>query len=437
MLKTIMPINLIISLRFLGLFIVLPVLSVYALKLKSSNELLVGIAIGGYAATQMLLQVPFGMLSDKIGRKTTLAFGLVIFILGSLVCAYSNDIYTLIAGRLLQGAGAIGAVATAMISDMVKEEQRAKAMAMMGGSIALAFALSMILGPLIGGNFGVDKLFLLTALFATIAIVILYIKLPNPPKITHDYENNKEEIIATLKDVNLLKMNITNMLQKGMMTLAFLIIPITMVKEFGYLKSELWHVYLPSMILGIFAMGFSAVIGEKKKKPKLVLIVGILLFALAYAIMGFSSSSLNFIIGVVIFFIGFNIHEPLLQSLASKYAKVHQKGTALGIFNSFGYFGTFVGALWGGHILKWYGIEYISITIIVICILWAILIITLQNPIFSKNIYLNFGSFNNDNLKKLNQTQGIIEWYKNENEKLLIIKYNSKEISEEKIKSLI
>ena len=120
-----------------------------------------------------------------------------------------------------------------------------------------------------------------------------------------------------------------------------------------------------------------------------------------------------------------------------KYAKVHQKGTALGIFNSFGYFGTFVGALWGGHILKWYGIEYISITIIVICILWAILIITLQNPIFSKNIYLNFGSFNNDNLKKLNQTQGIIEWYKNENEKLLIIKYNSKEISEEKIKSLI
>ena len=437
MLKTIMPINLIISLRFLGLFIALPVLSVYALKLKSSNELLVGIAIGGYAATQMLLQVPFGMLSDKIGRKTTLAFGLVIFILGSLVCAYSNDIYTLIAGRLLQGAGAIGAVATAMISDMVKEEQRAKAMAMMGGSIALAFALSMILGPLIGGNFGVDKLFLLTALFATIAIVILYIKLPNPPKITHDYENNKEEIIATLKDVNLLKMNITNMLQKGMMTLAFLIIPITMVKEFGYLKSELWHVYLPSMILGIFAMGFSAVIGEKKKKPKLVLIVGILLFALAYAIMGFSSSSLNFIIGVVIFFIGFNIHEPLLQSLASKYAKVHQRGTALGIFNSFGYFGTFVGALWGGHILKWYEIECISITIIVICILWAILIITLQNPIFSKNIYLNFGSFNNDNLKKLNQTQGIIEWYKNENEKLLIIKYNSKEISEEKIKSLI
>ena len=437
MLKTIMPINLIISLRFLGLFIVLPVLSVYALKLEGSNELLIGIAIGGYAATQMLLQVPFGMLSDKIGRKTTLAFGLVIFILGSLVCAYSNDIYTLILGRLLQGAGAIGAVATAMISDMVKEEQRAKAMAMMGGSIALAFALSMVLGPLIGGNYGVDKLFLLTAFFATVAIVILYIKLPHPPKITHDYENNKEEIIATLKDTNLLKMNITNMLQKGMMTLAFLIIPIMMVREFGYHKSELWHVYLPSMVLGILAMGFSAVMGEKKKKPKLVLIIGILLFGLAYAIMGFSSSSLGFIVGVMVFFIGFNIHEPLLQSLASKYAKIHQKGTALGIFNSFGYLGTFVGALWGGHILKWYGIEYIATTIIIICILWAILIVTLENPIFSKNIYLDFGSFDEKKLSNLNQTKGIIEWYKNENEKLLIIKYNSKEINEKEVKSLI
>jgi len=122
MLKTIMPLNLIISLRFFGLFIVLPVLSVYALKFEDANELLIGIAIGGYAATQMLLQVPFGMLSDKIGRKITLSIGLVIFIIGSLICAFSTDIYMLIFGRLLQGAGAIGAVAVAMISDMIKEE---------------------------------------------------------------------------------------------------------------------------------------------------------------------------------------------------------------------------------------------------------------------------------------------------------------------------
>jgi len=437
MLKKIMPLNFIISLRFFGLFIVLPVLSVYALTLKGANELLVGIAVGGYAATQMLLQVPFGMLSDKIGRKITLTIGLIIFIIGSLVCAFSTDIYMLIFGRLLQGAGAIGAVATAMISDMIREEIRAKAMAIMGGSIAITFALSMVLGPLVSGLWGIDKLFLITAVCTALAIIVLLTKVENPPKITHTYKNNKKDIIKILQDKNLIKMNITNMLQKGMMTLAFLTIPIIMVRTFGYAKTELWEVYVPAMIFGIFAMGFSAVIGEKKKKPKLVLIIGIIFFGLSFAIMGCASTPLIFILGVIVFFIGFNIHEPLLQSLASKYAKIHQKGTALGIFNSFGYLGTFTGALWGGHILKLYGIEYMAVVIVIACILWVLLIMSLENPIFAKNIYLSYGKFDENKLSILNDTKGIIEWYKNENERILIIKYNSKNIEENKVLSLI
>jgi len=227
------------------------------------------------------------------------------------------------------------------------------------------------------------------------------------------------------------------MLQKGMMTLAFLTIPIMMVREFDYAKTELWQVYMPSMIFGIFAMGFSAVVGEKKKKPKLVLIIGILMFGLSFAIMGFTNSATVFIVGVVVFFVGFNVHEPLLQSLASKYAKIHQKGAALGIFNSFGHFGTFTGALWGGHFLKWYGIEYIAAVVFVICLLWVILIVSLENPIFTKNIYLDFGKFDDTKLPTLNSTEGIVEWYKNENEKQLIIKYNSKNITEEKVLSLV
>ena len=437
MLKTIMPLNLIISLRFFGLFIVMPVLSVYALDLKGANELLVGVTIGGYAATQMLLQVPFGMLSDKIGRKITITIGLIIFIIGSLICAYSNDIYMLIAGRLLQGAGAIGAVAVAMISDMIKEEIRAKAMAIMGGSIAITFALSMVLGPLISGFWGIDTLFLVTAVCAVIAIVVLYAKVENPPEITHSYISSKKDIILILKDKNLFKMNITNMLQKGMMTLAFLTIPIMMIREFHYVKSDLWQVYMPAMIFGIFAMGFSAVMGEKKKKPREVLMIGIVLFGASFAIMGFTHSAAFFIVGVVVFFVGFNVHEPLLQSLASKYAKVHQKGLALGIFNSFGYFGTFTGALWGGHYLKWYGIESIAIVVGITCILWLGLIISMENPIFTKNLYIPFGKFSEEKLKTLNNTKGIIEWYKNENEKQLIIKYNSKDTQEENILSLI
>jgi len=210
-----------------------------------------------------------------------------------------------------------------------------------------------------------------------------------------------------------------------------------MVREFDYAKTELWQVYLPAMVFGIFAMGFSAVMGEKKKKPKLVLIIGIILFGVSYSLMGFASSPFVFILGIIAFFIGFNVHEPLLQSLASKYAKIHQKGAALGVFNSFGYLGTFTGALWGGHILKWYGIEYIAVVVIITCILWVGLIMSLENPIFSKNIYLDFGKFDEAKLKILTQTDGIIEWYKNENEKLLIIKYNSKEVSDMAIKNIV
>jgi predicted MFS family arabinose efflux permease len=435
--NTVLPLSIIISLRFLGLFIVLPVLSIYALGLEGANESLIGFAIGGYALTQMLLQVPFGMLSDKIGRKPTLTFGLIIFILGSLVCAYSTDIYMLIAGRLLQGAGAVGAVAVAMISDMVKEEVRAKAMAIMGGSIAISFALSMVLGPLIGGYWGVDKLFLLTAVFSIAAIVVLYAMVPNPPKITHNYKNDKKQILTILKDKSLIRMNITNMLQKGMMTLAFLVIPIIMVREFGYLRTELWIVYLPAMVFGIFAMGFSAVMGEKKKKPREVLIAGIILFGLAFTTMGIASTPIVFILGVMLFFIGFNMHEPIMQSMASKYAKIHQKGVALGIFNSFGYLGTFAGALWGGYVLRHYGMEEIGIIVAVTCLFWVTLIITLKNPIFNKNIYLPFGKFAENKLATLDTTAGVIEWYKNENEETLIVKYDSKNIQEEEILALI
>ncbi len=437
MMKKIMPITSIIGLRFMGLFIVLPVLSVYALGLKGSNEFLVGVTIGGYALTQMILQVPFGMLSDKIGRKITISIGLVIFIIGSLICAVSGDIYTLMLGRFIQGAGAIGAVATAMISDMVKEEVRAKAMAMMGGTIALSFALSMMIGPLVGGYWGVDKLFYLVAIFSVLAIIVLYTKVENPPKISHSYDNSNTKLLEILQNRDLMKMNITNMLQKGMMTLAFLIIPIIMFKEFGWEKKDLWMVYMPAMVFGILAMAPSAIIGEKKHKAKEMLMLGIILFALSYAVMGFAHSSTLFIVGVIIFFIGFNMHEPLMQSMASKYPRIHQKGTALGIFNSFGYIGTFIGGVFGGYFLQNYGMKEIAIVVIVVAFLWLFLVASITNPKINKNLYLSFTKIDLQKAKNLHDIDGIIEWYKNESEEILIIKYNSLDTNKEEIENFL
>lgn len=437
MFKTIFPLSLIISFRFLGLFIVLPVLSVYALHLEGSNEFLVGVTIGGYALTQMFLQIPFGILSDKIGRKITIFVGLVIFLIGSLVCAYSDTIYGLMIGRFLQGAAAIGAVGTAMISDMVKEEVRGKAMAIMGGCIAASFAISMMLGSLIGGFYGVDKLFYITAALSIFSMIVLYTKVPNPPKIIHHYGADERELKHILKDKDLMKMNITNMLQKGMMTLAFMVIPIIMVQEFGFAKKELWMVYMPAMICGVLAMGPSAILGEKKHLSKEMLMIGVAFFAISYVMMGYAKSAPWFIIGVVVFFIGFNMHEPLMQSMASKYAKVHQKGAALGVFNTFGYGGTFVGGVFGGYFLQNFGIMEIAWVIFTICILWLFLIASLKNPSHNKNIYLPYASVDLSRAEHLHQVKGVVEWYKNESEQILVVKYDSEKTDKETILAVL
>ena len=436
MFKKILPLNIIISLRMFGLFIVLPVLSVYALDMPNSSHTMVGIIIGGYAITQMLFQVPFGMVSDKIGRKKTIIVGLIIFAIGSLIAGLADNIYMLLAGRLLQGAGAIGSVITATISDVVREEERGKAMAIMGGSIGMAFALSMVAGPTIASYFGgVPTLFFLVTFLALLSIFVLIKYVPTPPTIKHTYlEDDKFRLF---ENKNLMKMNITNMLVKGFMTFAFMIIPIVLTKTYGWEESELYKIYLPSMIVGILAMGPAAMIAEKKGKYKLILLLGVLFLSIAYLIIGLSHTYMMFATGIIIFFIGFNLQEPILQSLASKYAKVHQRGRVLGIFNSFGYFGTFIGGFIGGVLLDIVSLNSIAYGIIVLCIAWAIMLFTLDNPAKTKIAYIHIDDTDTTKHQDLHELKGCKEWYINDTEKLVIVKYDEEEISEEEIRKAI
>ena len=435
MIKSVLPLSLIIALRFFGLFLVLPVISVYAMNLEGATPTLVGVVIGGYALTQMIFQVPFGVISDKLGRKGTIVIGLILFAIGSLICAVSTDIYTLLFGRLLQGAGAIGAVVTATISDLVKEEQRSKAMATMGMFIGIAFAASMAAGPTIGASFGVHTLFYITMFIAIGSIFVLLKMVPNPPQITHTY-NKKVEMGAVLGNVNLIKMNITNFLQKGLMTFAFMLIPIVLTKHFGWELGELWKVYIPAMIFGFIAMAPAAIIAEKKGKFREILVIGIVFFAVSYLIIGFSPSATVFVIGVVIFFIGFNMHEPIMQSLASKFAKVHQRGLVLGIFNSAGYLGTFLGGVLGGMFYNEENLSTMVIVIALICALWAVLILTMANPAKKKFAYLSLNEFHLENSGKLTHN-AIDEWYINNTENVIAIKYDNELISEDEIKNLL
>ncbi len=424
MFKKVFPLSAILSLRFLGLFLVLPVISVYALELEGATPLLVGIVVGGYALTQALFQVPFGSMSDKIGRKPTLLFGLLIFLVGSIICAYSTDIYMLMLGRFLQGAGAIGSVITAMISDLVSEEIRGKAMAIMGASIALSFALAMGLGPVLGAKYGVEFLFILTAVFAVLAIILLFTKVPTPPKIKHIYHKTTKTS-DILRDSNLLNMIIINAMQKGLMTIAFVLIPIILTSDaFSWQKSDLYMVYLPAMLFGLAAMGPAAVFGEKHNKPKEIFLLSIILFIASFLIMGLSTSSLLFVIGVILFFIAFNMMEPLVQSMITKFAKVHQKGAALGIANSVAYFATFIGGTSAGLLLGISDRETIGISIAAVAGVWLLWTLKLQNPTKYAHLYLPQDDVAMDKLENLENAH-IAEWYINDTEKLVIIKYAS------------
>lgn len=443
MVKTVLPLSLIIALRFFGLFIVLPVLSAYALSLEGSNAFLVGIVVGGYALTQTIFQVPFGLMSDKFGRKKTLLFGLIIFIIGSIIAALSDNIYMLMFGRFLQGAGAIGSVVTAMISDLVKEETRAHAMAVMGGTIALSFAAAMIVGPLVGGYYGVDKLFWITAGLATLAILILFTKVPTPPKIIHTYSEEESKMKHVFKDESLKSMYITFLFHSSIMTMAFLIIPIVMTQSveeggFGWDKMDLWKVYIPAMILGILAMGPAAVFGEKRDKGKEIFMISIASIALGFILMGFSTNATLFIIGVCLFFIGFNMFEPLLQSFVSKFAKVHQKGAALGVANSFAYFGAFLGGVFGGWLLHSFSREAIALLVLGLSLLWFWWVSKLRNPGHRGNVYMEFDKYAREKLNAMkNDIDGIVEHYANETEEIIVVKYDKDLTDEDTIRAYL
>lgn len=442
MLKRIFPLSLIIGLRFFGLFIVLPVLSIYALEMRGATSYLAGLVVGGYALTQALFQVPFGLMSDRIGRKKTLLFGLLIFIVGSVICALSDNIYMLLVGRFLQGAGAIGSVVTAMISDLVKEEQRAHAMAIMGGTIALSFAAAMIIAPLVGGHWGIDKLFWLTAILSVMAIGILFTAVPQPPKIIHSYQEEESKMFEVFKDKSLTRMYITFLFHSSIMTMAFFIIPLVMTKDiasggFGWAKAELWKVYLPAMVFGLLALGPAAVLGEKYGKGKQVFMVSVAVIFLGFIAMGFATSPLIFIIGVVLFFIGFNMFEPLLQSFVSKFAKVHQKGAALGVANTFAYIGIFMGGLFAGYIMQHYDRSTLAVSVAVLSVFWFIWVATMPNPNNRGNIYLSLDIFDREKVMTLKNHEAISECYINETENIVVIKYEKDIIDEEEIKGLL
>ena len=346
------------SLRMLGLFMILPVFSLYAERLDGVTPTLTGVAIGAYGLTQALLQIPFGMLSDRIGRKRVIIGGLLIFAAGSVVAALSGSIWGVIAGRALQGAGAIAAAVMALMADLTQEEHRARAMAIFGGSIGMSFTLALVLGPVLNGWIGVSGIFWLTGGLALSGILMTRYWVPRPLVSTfhRDAEPVPSQFRRVLADPQLLRLDFGILVMHLLITATFVALPLVLRDVAGMAQEHHWWVYLPVLLLSVVTMFPFLVLSERRGRTKEVFLGAIALLALAeFALAGFHADLAQIVPLLFLFFLAFNILEASLPSLVSKLAPAGSKGTALGVYSTSQFLGAFLGGGLGGWLLGAYG----------------------------------------------------------------------------------
>ncbi len=349
----------IFALRMLGLFLILPVFAVYASHLKGGdNHTLVGLALGAYGLTQGMLQIPYGMASDRYGRKRTIIVGLVVFAIGSFVAAIGGSIHLIIFGRALQGAGAISAPVMAFLADMTREQHRTKAMALVGSSIGMMFALSMIGSPLLYRYIGMGGIFILTGALALIAIWVVISVVPKESLGKVEFEDHAESarFADVLRNPDLLRLDLGIFALHSVQMAIFVVVPLAMVSAGGIPVNEHWKIYLP-VVLGSFALMVPAIFyAEKKDALKQVFLAAIGLMAAVQ--LGFVFALHNFTALVILllgFFVAFNILEASLPSLVSRTAPVRAKGAALGVYNTMQSLGLFFGGAAGGWLMQNHG----------------------------------------------------------------------------------
>jgi MFS family permease len=335
----------IFALRMLGLFLILPVFSVYAKTLPGGDNLaLVGLALGAYGLTQAFFQIPYGIASDIFGRKRVIVIGLLVFALGSFVAAWAPDMTWIIVGRVLQGAGAISAAVTALAADLTREEHRTKVMAMIGSSIGLVFALSLVGSPILYGWIGMGGLFALTGSLALIAIVLLLKAVPAAPS---PLGHEKLPLRRVLFDPDLIRLNVGIFVLHMTQMAMFVVLPHALVNHGGLEASAHWKVYLPAVLLSFAIMVPAIIAAERKDKMRPIFLAAIaLLVVVQSGLLVYSASLWALALWLVLFFVAFNVLEATLPSLVSRTAPPSAKGAALGVYNTTQALGLFWSGWW-------------------------------------------------------------------------------------------
>ena len=384
--------SLVFAFRMLGMFMVLPVLATYGQDLAGATPFLLGLAIGAYGLTQAVLQIPFGMLSDRFGRLPVIYIGLLIFAAGSVVAGMSDSVWGVISGRVLQGAGAISAAVMALLSDLTREQHRTKAMAMIGISIGISFAVAMVVGPLVTRGFGLSGLFWFTAAMALVGMVIIAITVPKPAQqvVTRESGVAKTALAATLRNPDLLRLDLGIFFLHALLMASFVALPLVLVEQGGLPKEEHWWVYLIALFVGFFAMLPFIIYSEKKRQMKRVFVgaVGVLMGTELFLWL-FADSLTLLIIGTLAFFTAFNFLEASLPSLISKVSPAGAKGTAMGVYSTSQFLGAALGGMLGGWLFTVGGASLVFAGCAALAALWLIFAANMQEPPYVTSVRLS------------------------------------------------
>lgn len=410
-LNRVFPIAAIYSFRMLGLFMLIPVFSLAATSLIDATPTLIGIALGSYGLSQGLLQIPFGFLSDRFGRKPMLTIGLLLFAVGSLLGAYTDSIYGMIVARTLQGTGAIGSVLMALMADLTPDEHRTKAMAVIGVTIGVSFSLAMVISPAITHRFGLAGIFYLTAVMAVTGLILLHGVIPTPKKEPFHIDNEVDPTLfkTAFGNRHLQRLNAGIFFLHLMLTSTFFAIPFILQQQIklGSLTLQ-WHFYLPLMISAFLAMLPFIIFAEKKQKIKPVFLGAIATLGLSQFILAFTYDSWFSICGLMFtYFVAFNILEASLPSLISRQASASSKGTAMGIYSSNQFLGIFAGGAISGVIYQWSGSQGIFIINGVIALIWFVIALYMKPNIYHLTIIIPYHKPQKDDAELINSLRSL------------------------------
>ncbi len=371
------------SVRMLGLFMIYPVFAAFARQLAGATPYKTGLALGIYGLSQGLLQMPFGVLSDRIGRKVMIVLGLAVFALGSAVAASSSSIDGVIWGRVLQGAGAVGSVILALIADLTAEESRTKAMALVGMTIGLSFLVAIVTGPAIAGWIGVAGIFWLMAVLALVGIAITLFVVPAPRRLSihREAETVPALLGATLRDPELLRLDFGIFALHAMLTASFLVVPGLLRGTLGMSSRDQWYVYLPVLLVSVAIMAPAIILAERHRRMKSVLVGSVAALAVSQLMLALGGHEAYVLIAAItIFFAGFNIMEASLPSLITKTAPSGSTGTATGIYSSSQFLGIFIGGVIGGWMNQMEGAVGVFIFSAVLAGLWLLAAASMRRP---------------------------------------------------------